>query len=58
MSSSTSGGTYSAISGATGRTYVLKSADRRKFVKVIITAVKAGFTTSAKFTSRATTAIN
>jgi hypothetical protein len=58
MSSSASGGTYSAISGATGRTYVLKSADRRKFLKVVVTAVKAGYTTSAQFTSRATTAIN
>lgn len=57
MSSSTSGGTYSAISGATAKTYVLKSTDRNRYIKVVITALKAGYTTSAHFTSQATARI-
>ena len=57
MSSATAGGTYAAISGATAKTYKLKTTDRTKFLKVVITAVKAGYTTSATFTSAATTAI-
>jgi secreted trypsin-like serine protease len=57
LSSSTSGGTYTAISGATGRTYVLKASDRKKFIKVEITAVKAGYTTSVPLRSAATAAI-
>lgn len=55
--SATSGGTYSAIVGATGKTYLVQTTDRTKFLKVIITAVKAGYTTSAAFTSAATTAV-
>ena len=57
MSSATSGGTYTAISGATAKTYVLKSTDRNRYIKVVITAVKAGYTTSAQFTSQATARI-
>ena len=57
MSSAKAGGTYTAITGATAKTYVLKSTDKTKFLKVVITAVKAGYTTSAEFTSAATTAI-
>lgn len=57
MSSSTAGGTYTAISGATAKTYTLKSTDRNKFIKVVIRAVKAGYTTSAQFTSGATARI-
>lgn len=57
MSSSKSGGTYTAIRGATSRTYELKASDRKKFIKVEITAVKYGYTTSVPFRSAATTAI-
>jgi secreted trypsin-like serine protease len=57
MSSSTAGGNYTAISGATAKTYTLKPADRNRFIKVVITAVKAGYTTSAQFTSGATARI-
>jgi hypothetical protein len=57
MSSATAGGTYVAITGATSKTYVLQPTDRTKFLKVVITAVKTGYTTSAPFTSAATTAI-
>jgi secreted trypsin-like serine protease len=57
MSSSTSGGTYTAISGATTKTYVLKSTDRSKFIKVEITALKSGYTTSTTFRSAATVAV-
>ena len=57
MSSAKAGGTFTAITGATAKTYVLKSTDKTKFLKVVITAVKAGYTTSAEFTSAATTAI-
>ena len=57
MSSATSGGTYTAISGATQRTYLLLETDQSRFLKVIITAVKTGYTTSAQFTSGPTNAI-
>ena len=57
LSSATAGGTYVAITGATAKTYKLKTTDRTKFLKVVITAVKAGYTTLAAFTSPATTAI-
>jgi len=57
MSSSTAEGNYTAISGATAKTYTLKAADRNRFIKVVITAVKAGYTTSAQFTSGATARI-
>jgi hypothetical protein len=55
--SATSGGAYSAIVGATGKTYLVQTTDRTKFLKVVVTAVKAGYTTSAAFTSTATAAI-
>jgi hypothetical protein len=57
MSSSTAGGTYTAISGATTKTYALKSTDRSKFIKVEITALRSGYTTSAAFRSVATAAV-
>ena len=57
MSASRSGGSYAAISGATGKNYLLKSSDRGRFLKVVVTAVKNGYTTSVPFTSKATTAV-
>jgi hypothetical protein len=50
-------GTYTLITGATSKTYLLKATDRTRFIKVEITAVKAGYTTSAPFRSAATTAV-
>ena len=41
MSSSTSTGTYAAISGATAKTYVLNSADQGRFIKFEVTPVSA-----------------
>jgi hypothetical protein len=55
-SASTASGTYTAISGATGKTYTLKPTDKGKFVKVEVTAVKAGYT-SLTGSSVATSAI-
>lgn len=57
-SATSAGGTYTAISGASGRTYVLKATDRSKFIKVEVKAVKTGYTTSIAFRSAATTVIN
>ena len=45
-SSATATGTYAAISGATGKTYELAPADRGKFVKVTVTGVKSGYTST------------
>jgi hypothetical protein len=53
----TAGGTYTLITGATSKTYLLKTADRLRFIKVEITAVKTGYTTSIAFRSAATTVI-
>jgi hypothetical protein len=57
FSATTATGTYTLISGATSKTYLLKTADRLKFLKVEITAVKTGYTTSIAFRSGATTVI-
>ena len=56
LSSATRNGTYSAISGATLKTYVLKSSDRTRFIKVQVTAIKPGYTQTTS-TSAATVAI-
>ena len=42
-SAATATGTYAAISGATGKTYGLKTTDRGKFIKVTVTGVKSGY---------------
>jgi hypothetical protein len=55
--STSSTGTYTAISNATARTYRVAAGDLNKFIKVEITAVKTGYTTSAPFRSAATTAV-
>ena len=55
LSAATSGGTYSAISGATSSTYALTSADVGKFLKVAVTATNVGGSTTD--TSTATAAI-
>jgi hypothetical protein len=55
-SSATATGTYAAISGATGKTYELTSTDRGKFVKVTVTGVKSGYTSTPSL-SAATTAV-
>ena len=47
QSASTSGGTYSNISGATSSTYTLASADVGQYIKVNVTATNAGGSTSA-----------
>jgi hypothetical protein len=57
FSATTATGTYTLITGATSKTYLLKTADRLKFLKVEITAVKTGYTTSIAFRSGATTVI-
>ena len=56
LSAATKTGTYTPISGATSRTYLLKSSDRTRFIKVEVTAVKSGYA-STKSTSNATVAI-
>jgi len=56
LSSATKNGTYAPITRATSKTYLLKTSDRNKFIKVEVTAVKSGFT-SAKSTSARTAAI-
>jgi secreted trypsin-like serine protease len=56
LSSATKNGNYSAISGATSKTYLLKTTDRTRFIKVEVTAVKSGYT-STKSTSARTVAI-
>lgn len=55
--SATATGTYAAISGATGKSYALQAADRGRFIKVVVTAVKSGFT-SGVGTSIASAAVN
>jgi hypothetical protein len=55
--STSSTGTYTAIANATARTYRVVAGDLNKFIKVEITAVKAGYTTSAAFRSAATAAV-
>jgi hypothetical protein len=50
-------GTYTAITNATAKTYRVAAGDLNKFIRVEITAVKAGYTTSAPFRSAATTAV-
>ena len=57
MSSSTSGGSYSNIGGATGSTYVLQAGDATKYIKVTITEANT-FTPDASATSSPTTVIN
>jgi flagellar basal-body rod modification protein FlgD len=56
LRAATSGGTYSAISGATSSSYILASADVGKFLKVAVTASNVGGSTTD--TSIATTAVN
>ena len=56
LSSATKNGNYAPISGATSKTYLLKSSDRTRFIKVEVTAVKSGYT-STKSTSTRTAAI-
>ena len=55
--SATATGTYAAISGATGKSYALQPTDRGRFIKVVVTAVKSGFT-SGVGTSIASAAAN
>jgi hypothetical protein len=55
--STSSTGTYTAIANATARTYLVAAGDLNKFIKVEITAVKAGYTTSVAFRSAATAAV-
>jgi secreted trypsin-like serine protease len=52
LSSATKNGNYSAISGATSQTYLLKTTDRNRFIKVEVTANKAGFTPSTATSDR------
>jgi len=47
QSASTSGGTYSNISGATSSTYTLATGEVGKYIKVNVTATNAGGSTSA-----------
>lgn len=56
LRAATSGGTYSAISGATSSTYVLASADVGQFIRVAVTATNVGGSTTD--TSTATTVVN
>jgi hypothetical protein len=56
LRAATSGGTYSAISGATSSSYVLASADVSKFIRVAVTATNVGGSTTD--TSIATTVVN
>jgi trypsin len=56
LSSATKNGNYAPISGATSKTYLLKTSDRNKFIKVEVTAIKSGYT-SSKATSARTAAI-
>jgi hypothetical protein len=56
--SATATGTYANVaSNGTGKTYVLQPADRGRFIRVVVTAVKAGYTSSPA-TSAATVAVN
>ncbi|MSX40087.1 MAG: hypothetical protein F2785_04040, partial [Actinobacteria bacterium] len=55
-SSATATGTYAAISGATTAEYELKTTDRGKFIKVAVTGVKSGYTSTPSL-SAATTAV-
>jgi hypothetical protein len=55
--STSSTGTYTAIANAIAKTYRVTAGDLNKFLKVEITAVKTGYTTSIAFRSAATTAI-
>jgi hypothetical protein len=55
--STSSTGTYMAIANAIAKTYRVTAGDLNKFLKVEITAVKTGYTTSIAFRSAATTAI-
>ncbi len=57
MSSSTSGGSYSNIGGATGSTYVLQAGDATMYIKVTITEANS-YTPNASATSSPTTVIN
>jgi hypothetical protein len=50
-------GTYTAITNATAKTYRVAAGDLNKFLKVEITAVKTGYTTSVAFRSAATAAV-
>jgi len=52
MRSNTNGGTYTAIVGATASKYALVAADLGKYLKVVVTPVRTGFTYAA-FTSAA-----
>jgi hypothetical protein len=54
LSSSTATGTFAAIAGATGKTYLVQAAVRGKFVKVTVTGVKAGYASLASASSTAT----
>jgi hypothetical protein len=51
-------GTYTAITNATAKTYRVAAGDLNKFLKVEITAVKTGYTTSVAFRSAATAAVD
>jgi hypothetical protein len=55
--SPSSTGTYTAITNATAQTYRVAAGDLNKYLKVEITAVKTGYTTSAAFRSAATAAV-
>jgi len=52
LSSTTKNGLYSAISGATSKTYLLKPTDRTRFIKVEVTAVKSGYTSRTSTSDR------
>jgi hypothetical protein len=64
MSSATADGTYTAIPSSgttpaaksTEKTYVLKATDKNRFIKVVVTAKKTGYTDSPQ-TSAATIAV-
>jgi hypothetical protein len=55
--STSSTGTYTAIANATTTSYRVAAGDLNKFIKVEITALKAGYTTSVAFRSAATAAV-